>query len=348
MRRTSSRRLERLASKDDPVLPVTWRLRVAARHRRGNPFVTGATTAFEVPGPVVVGGVGGSGTRVVEEMLRLLGVYTGADLNTAGDNRWFTLLCKLPRWDLRTLGPDSEVERALGTFERTMTGRLDLPDQDGAVVSEAYERSRDWWRRDRLIDDRSPRWLRARIDTLLRPLGDWPSTAPLWGWKEPNTHLMIHHLERHFGERLRYVHVIRNGLHMTQSRNQLQVRRWGSLFGLPETGVHPTPAASLDYWIRANEAAIEAGETLSQSRFLVLNYDDLCAHPEREVVRFVGFLGLHPSEDVLRRLAAIPHNAASTPRAECDVEELFGKERVARVESFGFHVTHPRGGGPVA
>ena len=79
---------------------------MATRDRR-EPTRGGA--GLGVPGPVVVGGVGGSGTRVVEQMLRQLGVYTGADLNSAGDNRWFTLLCKLPRWDLGSLGPDSEV-----------------------------------------------------------------------------------------------------------------------------------------------------------------------------------------------------------------------------------------------
>jgi hypothetical protein len=116
---------------------------------------------------------------------------------------------------------------------------------------------------------------------------------------------------------------------------------------VPETGGTPTPAASLDYWIRANEAAIESGQALAPGGFLLLNYDELCAHPEREVARFAAFLGLDPSQEVLRELASIPRGAVSIPRAERDVEEVFGRERVARVEALGFPMLHSRGRGPV-
>ena len=315
------------------MLLVNWRLRAAAWDRRRTD-TAGSDGRAGVPGPVVVGGVGGSGTRVVEEMLRLLGVYTGGDLNGAGDNRWFTLLCKLPRWDLDPPRVDGDIVRALGTLERTMTGRLDIPGDDGDVIREAYARARHWWRSDRLRDDRPPRWLRARVRTLLRARRGAQTAAPLWGWKEPNSHLMIRHLELHFGERLRYVHVIRNGLHMAQSRNQLQVRRWGSHFGLPDEGPVPTPAASLDYWIRANEAAIKAGKALPPGAFLEVSYDELCAHPESEVDRFVRFLGLQPTDAVRQEMARIPR--AVTLRTDCDSAQVYGGDRLARVEALGF------------
>ena len=65
-----------------------------------SPEATYPPRSSQTQGPVVIGGVGGSGTRVVVEIMRRLGVYTGSDLNKAGDNKWFTLLCKLPRWEL--------------------------------------------------------------------------------------------------------------------------------------------------------------------------------------------------------------------------------------------------------
>lgn len=49
-----------------------------------------------LPGPVAIGGVGGSGTRVFAEILRGFGFYIGDCLNGALDNLWFTLLCKRP------------------------------------------------------------------------------------------------------------------------------------------------------------------------------------------------------------------------------------------------------------
>jgi hypothetical protein len=44
--------------------------------------------------PVIIGGVGGSGTRLIAQMLKELGFYLGSDLNSANDNLWFTLLFK--------------------------------------------------------------------------------------------------------------------------------------------------------------------------------------------------------------------------------------------------------------
>ncbi len=48
-------------------------------------------------GPVVIGGVGGSGTRVVAAILSTLGFHLGNDLNESMDNLWTTLLFKRPR-----------------------------------------------------------------------------------------------------------------------------------------------------------------------------------------------------------------------------------------------------------
>ncbi len=293
-----------------------------------------------IPGPVVVGGVGGSGTRIVEEIMRRLNVYTGADLNYAGDNRWFTLLCKLPRWELGAQTPESGTMRALTALERAMTGRLEFNDQDRRIVNESLHRSRYWWRHDRLADDRPPAWLRERVATLLRSGRDFSSDASLWGWKEPNSHLIIRHLNSHFGDRLRYVHVIRNGLHMAQSRNQLQLKRWGSVFGVVNDSPDPSPAASLDYWIRANETAIEEGKALHPGRFYLLNYDELCANPKPEVTSFVEFLGLDPPDEVVRELARVPRAGSSRPRSHCDVQMVFGDERLAHVRALGFPVEH--------
>ncbi|MDX1409058.1 MAG: hypothetical protein R3330_13010, partial [Saprospiraceae bacterium] len=49
--------------------------------------------------PVIVGGIGGSGTRVVAEILQASGVYLGTYLNAALDNVFFArLITKDPEW----------------------------------------------------------------------------------------------------------------------------------------------------------------------------------------------------------------------------------------------------------
>jgi Sulfotransferase family len=286
--------------------------------------------------------VGGSGTRVVEKIMRQLHVYTGADLNTAGDNRWFTLLCKLPRWAMDDGTPQSPAMRSLATLEMAMTGRLEFTPADRKLVEDALRRSRHWWRRDRLLDDRPPAWLRARVGTLLRSGPDDAAGSSMWGWKEPNSHFFIRHLHAHFGDRLRYVHVIRNGFHMAQSRNQLQLRRWGSYLGVSDGTPTPSPVASLDFWIRANEAAIAEGNALPQGAFFLLNYDDLCANPRDEITRFVEFLNLSPPERVLRELVSLPQSRTGPPDAERALETVFGAERLRRVRALGYPAEHAR------
>ena len=48
--------------------------------------------------PLVIGGLGGSGTRVVADIVLAQGWYLGQDLNRAKDNLLFTLLFKRPYW----------------------------------------------------------------------------------------------------------------------------------------------------------------------------------------------------------------------------------------------------------
>lgn len=76
-----------------------------------------------IMGPVVIGGVGGSGTRVVAELLENLGFYIGSDLNTASDNLTYTLLFKRPKWFHQNRDNREEIETGIKLFEGHMLGR---------------------------------------------------------------------------------------------------------------------------------------------------------------------------------------------------------------------------------
>ena len=73
-----------------------------------------------LPGPIVIGGVGGSGTRVLAEILRSLDIFIGNDLNESLDNLTYTLLFKRRRWFYRHCKSNAELSRGLGVLERTM------------------------------------------------------------------------------------------------------------------------------------------------------------------------------------------------------------------------------------
>jgi len=73
-------------------------------------------------GPIVVGGVGGSGTRVVAEILSKFGFYLGNDLNGASDNLLYTLLFKRPRWFYRNFNNSHEISKGINLFYKLMFG----------------------------------------------------------------------------------------------------------------------------------------------------------------------------------------------------------------------------------
>mgnify|MGYP004007565703 CR=1 FL=1 len=75
--------------------------------------------------PVAIGGIGGSGTRLIASVLRDIGFFLGADLNEASDNLWFTLLFKrMELWPLEE--NKEEISRALAIFLNLMN-RLHIP-----------------------------------------------------------------------------------------------------------------------------------------------------------------------------------------------------------------------------
>jgi hypothetical protein len=290
-------------------------------------------------GPVVVGGVGGSGTRVVAEIMRHLGIYTGCVLNKAGDNTWFSLLCKLPRFSLDPSSPEAELfDRALDLLERAMTGQ-GAPDRaDHRLVNQLIDRWAKMKREHPLPDDRSVEWVQDHAASLGVSREQCPEGAPMWGWKEPNSHLFLPHMQRHFGDRLRYVHVIRHGIYMAYSTNQAQAMRWGSQFGLTEHEGRPTPPESLDYWLASNELAVRRGRAMPEGSFYLLNHDDLCADPREGVGRFVDFLGFSPSPAEIEFLVSLPERPKSAGLSLSEMREQFGEERLARVSDLGFRL----------
>ncbi len=75
-------------------------------------------------GPVAIGGVGGSGTRLVADIVSQCGFYLGSSLNGNLDNLWFTFLLKRPYW-FTNFPSDDEIVKALRLFERWKNTKLE-------------------------------------------------------------------------------------------------------------------------------------------------------------------------------------------------------------------------------
>ena len=253
---------------------------------------------FDSP-PIVVAGVGGSGTRVVAEMLQALGIFLGTDLNEARDN--MRLAREFPRMrdQLQALGPLAEP--------KSSSPARAAADAFVAETLRAFERD---MHRDYLAQ---------------------AAHRSGWGWKVPGNHFLISHLASAFPG-LHFVHVIRNGLDMAFSSNRNQVRNWGRHYGIDVQGLPPEEAA-LRFWIAANRHAVAEANRLAV-RFLLLNFDDLCRSPERTATTLLTFLG-RPVEQLSRITSLVKAPESLDRHRDHDLRFVTDDDRIAMRE-FGF------------
>lgn len=252
-----------------------------------------------LPGaPVIVSGVGGSGTRVVAEILARLGLFMGDDLNRSNDNMQLAALFPrirnlLYRAHLRGDGvdPAPQVAELLGRFEAAM--EADYRRQGGAFIG--------------------------------------------WGWKLPVSFLIIDQLHARYPG-ARFIHVVRHGLDMAFSRNRNQLNNWGWRFGIePGPQQAPEQAClQLRYWIAANDAFRRyAAERLSRGQALMLRYDDLCRAPEPGIRDMADFVGADPAQ--AGELASLVRPPRSLGRYREHDTTCFSRAELEAVGSFGFH-----------
>jgi hypothetical protein len=272
--------------------------------------------------PLAIGGIGGSGTRVVAQILLDIGFYLGSDLNQSNDNLWFTLLFK--RAEILSEGK-REFDLALKTFLKAMRGGETFNASETAFVLRAASMNRT---------QHTSLWLSKRAESLLASQNRAPTNAR-WGWKEPNTHIVIDRLIEGLPS-LRYIHVVRNGLDMAFSSNQNQLKLWGPhLLG---GNVSVSPRNSLRFWSLANRRVIRIFES-KVSSLLLLNFDRLCLLPEQEIGKLLGFVKYDYTASQLRRLTELIRVPDSIGRFKTQAIDNFDPLDVKVVEQLGFDTT---------
>jgi len=113
-------------------------------------------------GPVAIGGVGGSGTRVVAETVNRLGIAFGRDLNGASDNLLYTLLFKRPHWFRAHWHDAGAIGAHMRILEKVLTDRKRLSLADiRALAAAAREMSHHGHTREG--GNAGPLWSLVRI-----------------------------------------------------------------------------------------------------------------------------------------------------------------------------------------
>ncbi|TFL17533.1 sulfotransferase [Jannaschia formosa] len=273
--------------------------------------------------PVAIGGLGGSGTRVISALLRAAGFRNGEDLNEALDNRWFTITHKR-RAFTESWPTEAELDQAVRLFRDAMTVGLEglLRAEDRAVL-------------DRIRADLPPEgtWkCGAFADSVDRMMASRAKPPGPWGWKEPNTHIFLPALDARLPG-LRYIHVVRDAADMALSSNTQQLRNWGPR----PTEDAPVVLRQLRFWTDANARALDYGAGMGD-RFLVISYEDFCARPKPHWDRLVAFLGPEAGGDFPADLVSPPtigRGAQLEPETVPEADRAAAEAVTARVAALG-------------
>ncbi len=243
--------------------------------------------------PIIVGGTGGSGTRVVQALLEHAGIFMGKRLNEPKDAMDF----------------DEFFANSIPQILRE-TRRVDyrLEDLPQPLVSRKLTRLREIARKFR---------------------ADCPDDAAGWGFKHPRSIFMLPFLQRIFPN-LSFVHVLRDGRDMATSKNQNQLLTlYKPLYGkeLPKD----LEAASAQMWQKVNLERTRWALRNLPGRYHLLRFEDLCRQPESEAQRLFETLklkvdedGVHAACEEVESPASVGRHKKLTPAKQQKLAEIAG------------------------
>lgn len=277
-------------------------------------------------GPIVLGGLNGSGTRVPTQVLEGLGFYVGGKLRNSYDCRWWTVLFDRPGWFADLDGPDDpRYRRCMEVFLETMRGDLAPTPANLTTVVGAF-----------LDNDFSPGWDVPL--SMFASSGPDPTRHRGWGWKDPNT---VHHLPYIDAslDDLRYLLVVRHGLDWAFRRRKSMLEDWHAFYDLPAYAPdRPTETQLLPFWVRVNERVRRYGEEEMGDRFGVVRFEDLCREPEATIREIAAFAEVEVADGTVEELAGLIE-PPSTIGAHRDHDlEIFDEADVDTVASFGYGI----------
>jgi len=232
--------------------------------------------------PVIVGGCGGGGTRVIAEILKRAGVYIGQDLNVSNDNLLFSYLFKHPdRFGKKLTQYNSKHKELLELHERLFLGHNPTKLKDFEIL---------WQSRNvQLIHPHKIKWIVRRTINILKSK---PTTPPLWGWKEPYTGFFIDAIHAYY-PLAKYILVVRNGLDMAYTNNVQQLQYWGDYLNLDSSDM--SPMNKFEFWYRYNKHILSRAKELYGELFLLIKLEDLCLKKEEGIKKLFNFIPIENS-----------------------------------------------------
>lgn len=292
-----------------------------------------ASDELKKTAPVVIGCVGGSGSRMLADVVGGCGHFMGYDLNGSNDCQFFSFLFR--RHGVLRHDDPADFDRRLSIFSRAALGAT-LSPADMTYVLRLY--LDDGTRRTDPMHGGEGKNAARRVKKMLGSFARKSHLGQPWGFKSPISSFYIPRIMRFFPKG-KYIHLLRHGLDMAFSTNLQQVTDFGPLFGVDvKKDAVPTPEQALQFWVRTTRRVMDYGRELGPERFLLVRYDDMVTNPRQEVDRIADFVGGNLSEDNRRELAALPRVPGSFHRYRNHDISMFDPAHVEFVRNAGFAV----------
>ncbi|MGI9020723.1 MAG: sulfotransferase family protein [Solirubrobacterales bacterium] len=255
--------------------------------------------------PIVVFGIGGSGTRAVAEILTAAGVYIGPRLNKASDAHVIHRFLQ---------------RRALSYLEAS--GWLEPHARDPAAPPP---------------QPADPATAEDPTCALAGHREGIPSPNARWGWKHPRTAYVLPVVHELLPDAW-MIQLVRDGRDMAYSQNQNQLAVYGDLL-VGDMASEPEPVRSVSLWSRVNLAALHLSRRERPQRFLLVRYEDLCAEPAAQIERLFRHVEIDFGDDLVERAAKLVSPSPTAQRwREADPDELRVVERAGAqgLREFGY------------
>ena len=258
--------------------------------------------------PIIIGGVGGSGTRIIAEIIKKTGYFIGDELNVANDN--LTIAKEFPNFR-------DSIQKKGSLFIRTKRKFWNLRKKGSIFTDKIIYRSLDHF------EQRMSEYYNSQKESFIG-----------WGWKIPGSFFILEHLAKQF-PKMKYIHTIRNGLDMSFSSNQNQLNNWGKYYGV-DPATKPLQKASLEYWYNANTKAISQAEELFKDRFLLIYFEELCLNPKKEIKKIIQFLKIDNVE--ISNLVKLVKIQPTTGRYKNNDLSIFDESDLNKVREFDYKI----------
>lgn len=219
-----------------------------------------------------IGGLGGSGTRIISSVYKDHGVYFGANLNNALDNLAFTLL-------FRDINPIKDKR----LFDRRFKLFLNYSKKQSSLV-EIFK-----WP---FFANRGQFSNKARLLILFNFLKyslrkkNSLNAGFLKAFKEPNS---IHYVENILNTSfLKFIFFVRNPLNMALSTNKRQLNTFGNYYQINEKDDFFSQIA---YFLKTYNN-ISKLKIKYPSRIFEVRFEEFCLQTQSEFNRINSFLGI--------------------------------------------------------